>query len=209
MKRKKILAFFLIIILCTVFFMGTAFVFSRKVLLGVDVPKTDVPYVDGKFLPSDTTVLLTFSDDSCAVIELLFSKNFTNILLLNSFKEKDFSKYGYFPEHTVACDYSFLMKFIDTLGGIEIDGEDYVLTGVQVCNLLADEQSFTAKTDIINGVMNKISKNGLSEDSLYCIIDNTVTTLSVPACYNWNIWVGKCFSSYNIVDGRKKLDSNP
>ena len=91
----------------------------------------------------------------------------------------------------------------------EIDGEDYVLTGVQVCNLLANKQSFTAKTDIINGVMNKISKNGLSEDALYCIIDNTVTTLSVPSCYNWNIWVGKCFSSYNIIDGRKKLDSNP
>ena len=38
MKLKKILLFFLVIILCSIFFMGTAFVFSRKVLLGVDVP---------------------------------------------------------------------------------------------------------------------------------------------------------------------------
>lgn len=203
MKPKKFLLFFLIIILCLSFFMGTAFIFSRKVLLGVDVPKTDVPYVDGSYLPSDSTVLFSFGDQSCVVVEILFSKSFTNILLLDSSDNKDFSKYGYNIDHTVDCDYSFLMKFIDTLGGIEWENGSYILTGVQVCNLLATNQTEDTTINIIEGVMNKISKNGLSEDTLYCIIDNTVTTLSAPACYNWNIWAGKCCVSYNIIDGRK------
>ncbi len=203
MKPKKIFLFFLIIILCLAFFMGTAFAFSRKVLLGVDVPKTDVPYVDGSFLPNDTTVLFTLNGQSCVVVEILFSKSFTNILILDDSVNKDFSKYGYNIDHTVECDYSFLMKFIDTIGGIEWEEGNYVLTGVQVCNLLATNQNADTIINIIGSVMNKISKNGLSEDTLYCIIDNTVTTLSAPACYNWNIWVGKCCVSYNIIDGRK------
>ncbi len=202
MKLKKILLLFLVVILCVVFFMGTAFIFSRKVLLGVDVPKTDVPYVDGKYLPSDTTILFTFADSSSVAIELLFSKSFTNILILNSNDSEDYLSYGYQIDHTVECDYSFLMKFIDTLGGIEWEGENYILTGVQICNLLATSQDLNTEKQIIKGVMNKISKNGLSEELLYCIIDNTVTTLSAPACYNWNIWVGECCVSYNIIDGR-------
>ena len=120
-----------------------------------------------------------------------------------------FSKHGYEIDHTVECNYSFLMKFIDTLGGIEWENTDYILTGVQVCNLLASEQNSDIEIDIIKGVINKISKNGLSEELLYCIIDNTVTTLSAPVCFNWNNWVGECFSSYNIIDGRQKLDANP
>lgn len=202
MKLKKFLVFFLILLLCFSFFMGTAFLFSRKVLLGVDVPKDDVPYVDGIFLPADTTVLFTFSDSSSVAIELLFSKKFANILMLNSSNSEDFLKYGYKIDHIVNCDYNFLMKFIDTLGGIESSEENYILTGVQVCNLLATDSSGNIKKEIIKSVMDKISKNGLSQDALYCIIDNTNTTLSAPVCYNWNIWVGECCVSYNIIDGR-------
>lgn len=202
MKLRKILILFAVIVLCTAFFMGTAFLFSRKVLLGVDAPKSDVPYVDGRHLPEDTTVLFTFTDGTAVAIELLFSKEFTNILLLNSQNSKDYSEYGFNIDHTVQCDYSFLMKFIDTLGGIELNGSDYLLTGVQVCNLLATAVDNSTSLEIIKAVMNKISKNGLRQEALYCIIDNTNTTLSVPVCFNWNIWVGEICVSYNIIDGR-------
>jgi hypothetical protein len=208
MKLKKILAFFLVIVICIAFFMGTAFVFSRKVLLGVDVPKNDVPYEDGKYLPNDTTVLFTFADKPSVAVQILFSKKFTNVLLLDSFDLEDFAKHGFKIDHTVECDYSFLMKFIDTLGGIELENHDYVLTGVQVCNLLSIGEEKNTETKIIESVLNKISKNGLSEELIYCIIDNTITSLSAPVCYNWNVWVGESVISYNIVDGRQKLDSN-
>ncbi len=209
MKLKKFLVIFLAFALCFTFFMATAFVFSRKVLLGVDVPKNDVPYVDGIYLPADTTVLFTFSDNVSIAMELLFSENFTNILMLNGINHDDFLKHGYEIDHTVECNYSFLMKFIDILGGIELDSENFLLTGVQVCNLLADTSDSHLKTEILKSIINKISKNGLSEELLYCIIENTNTTLSAPSCYNWNVWVGECLKSYNIIDGRQNIETTP
>ncbi len=204
MKTKIFLQVFCIVLVCIAVFSAVAFLFTRDELLGVDVPKTDVPYFDGKFVPADSTVLFIFEDGSGAAVELLFEEQFIKILLLSSATLDEAAKYGFYAAHTVNCDYSFLMKFIDTLGGIASpESENYLLTGVQVCNFLANEKnsSDTAKV-IVSGIFDKISKNGFSTDLLYCIIENTDTTLSAPSCYGWVEMLKYCCASYNIVDGR-------
>lgn len=204
MKTKIFLKVLSVVLVCIVMFSGVSFFLTREELLGVDVPKTDVPYIDGRYVPADSTVIFRFEDGSGAAVEILFEKKFINILLLSDANEEQAAIFGYHATHFVNFDYTFLMKFVDTLGGINSpDSENYLLTGVQVCNLLAKEKNSpdTAKI-IIRGILNKISKNGFSTDLLYCIIENTDTTLSSPACYGWTECLKDCCVSYNIIDGR-------
>lgn len=204
MKSKLFLQVFSVVTVCIAVFAGIAFLFTREELLGVDVPKSDVPYIDGRYIPENSTVLIVFEDNSGAAIELLFDKQMINVLLLNTATAEAAAKFGYSAQHTVHCDYTFLMKFVDTLGGINSpDGDGYTLTGVQVCNLLATEKVYPETAEaIVRGIFNKISKNGFSTDLLYCIIENTDTTLSSPACYGWVENLKYCSSAYNIIDGR-------
>lgn len=202
MKSKIFLSFFLLVFFCVAVFSGIAFLFSREKLLGVEVPKNDVPYIDGRYIPEDCTVLVVFEDGSGAAVQILFEKQMTNVLLLSPATSHIAESCGYTVNQTVNCDYSFLMKFVDILGGIEIQS-GYTLTGVQVCNLLAEEKDSpeTAK-NIIKGIFNKISKNGFTTDALYCIIEETETSLSSPACYGWVENLKYCSVAVNIVDGR-------
>lgn len=203
MKMKIFLQVLCIILICAAVFSAVAFFLTRQELLGVDVPKTDVPYIDGKYVPADSTVLVIFENGGGAAIEILFGKQFINAVLLSDATVEEAEKYGFHITHTVSCDYTFLMKFIDTLGGIDsFENPDYILTGVQVCNLLATEVSGDIPKLIMSGIFDKISKIGFSTDALSCIIENTHTTLSAPACYGWSENLSECCVSYNIIDGR-------
>lgn len=204
MKSKIILQVFAVILVCVCVFSGIVFVFSREELLGVDVPKSDVPYIDGRYIPDDSTVLIIFEDGSGAAVQLLFEKQMINLLLLKEATNEAAQIFGYEANHTLSCDYGFLIKFVDTLGGIELEtGNGYALTGVQVSNLLAQEKGSSDTAEAIaRGIFDKISKNGFSTDLLYCIIENTDTTLSSPACYGWVENLKYCASAYNIIDGR-------
>ena len=204
MKGKIFLQFFIFATACTVIFSLVLLFFSQQRLLGVDVPKTDVPYIDGRLIPKDSVVLFVFEDGSGAAVELLFEKQMINVLVLSNTEKQSAESFGYSPSHTVSCDYSFLIEFIDTLGGIETESNDgYALTGVQAAEFLSNKKGdFAACRAIIEGVLNKISKNGFSTDLLYCIIENTNTTLSAPACYGWVENLKYCAGAYNIIDGR-------
>lgn len=204
MKSKLFLQITAVVLSCIALFSAVIFYFSKQNLLGVDVPKSDVPYIDGRFIPNDSTVLFIFEDGSGAAVQLLFEKRITNVLLLKTADEKTAEAFGYSVNHTASCDYSFLIKFINLLGGIEApDNSGYTLTGVQVCNMLSQKEN-TADTQraIVRGVLNKISKNGFSTDLLYCIIENTNTTLSAPACYGWVENLKYSTVAYNVIDGR-------
>lgn len=205
MKTKLFVVFISVFTVCALLFGGIFFVLSRENLIGADVPKTDVPYESASFVPPDTTVLFTFPDGYGAVIELNFSENFIRALLLKDASKQSVKDYGFDIQYTADCDYPFIMDFIDTIGGVELmeKGENYRYTGVQICNLLASfKDDISLKAEILEAVFTKISKSGFSTDALYCIIEDTDTTLSMPSCYGWCENVSGLCKSFNILNER-------
>jgi hypothetical protein len=204
MKTKLFITFICVFLASFLFFMGILFVFTRENLMGADVPKTDVPY-DANFIPNNTTLLLTFPDNYGAVIEFKFKEKFINALILKDATKESVKEYGFFVDHTAECDYSFMMDFIDKIDGIDLalDGKSYRYTGVQICNLVASFKDDTPlRAKILEGVFNKISNSGLRTEALYCIIEDTNTTLSVPSCYGWCEYMKETCSSFNILNER-------
>lgn len=205
MKWKIILVVSLSIIISSLLFTGIAYTVTRGNLLGVDVPKTDVPYSNEGFVPENRTVLFTFPDNYSVAIDLQFDKKFVNAMILPDAKKETAEIYGFKVTDTVKCDYSFIMDFIDKIGGIDLNlnGKTLRYTGVQVCNLIASDLDDTViRAKILESVFVKISKNGFSSEALSCIIEETDTSLSTPACYGWAEWIPKVCISFNIVNER-------
>lgn len=205
MKLKTFLYVLCAVILSGALFLSVIFVITRENLIGVDVPKTDVPYSQSGFIPENTTVLFVFPDSFGVAIDLDFEKNFTSAVIIKDASEETAKQYGFKIAHSCVCDYPFMMDFIDIIGGIELNenGEVYRYTGVQVCNLVAsypDDISLRAR--IIEAIFLKISKYGLSDKALSCIIEDTRTSLSAPACYGWTENADEALSSFNILNER-------
>lgn len=205
MKFKHFLKIFSILLCCALIFAGILFSFTRENLIGVDVPKTDEPYSKDGYLPENTTVLFVFPDNFGAIVELDFSKEFINALIIKDPSKQRAKIYGFNIDHICTCDYSFIIDFIDIIGGITLNrqGESFRYTGVQVCNLTASFTDDTAlRAAILEGVFSKISKSGFSNEALSCIIEETRTTLSAPACYGWTENMRKLCNSFNIINER-------
>lgn len=205
MRFKIFLKSLGIVLLSAVFFAGIIFVFSRENLTGVDVPKTDEPYLDGKFLPENSTVMFSFPDNYGTVIELDFKEKRINAIIIEDPGLKRAQQFGFNITHTCVCDYTFLMDFIDIIGGIELtnENEHYRYTGVQIANLIASfKEDVSLRARILESVFTKIKKNGFSNEALSCIIENTQTTLSAPACYGWIENMSSLCASFNIINER-------
>lgn len=205
MKTKIFITFISVFLVCFLIFGGILYVFTRENLIGADVPKTDEPYDGSPFIPEDTTVLFSFPDGYSAVINLEFSKKFVSAVIIKGNSYKTAENYGFYPLHTAICDYPFLMDFIDILGGIELTTDDTVnrYTGVQICNMLASfKEDMALRVKVLEAVFIKISKSGLSTEALYCIIEDTDSSLSVPTCYGWCENVSEACSSFNIINER-------
>ena len=81
---------------------------------------------------------------------------------------------------------------VDRVGGIdvEIDGNKYAYTGVQVEELITTtvlEEDL--KKQLILEIINQISKNGFSKEDFLCIIENSKTNLTLPDCYLWEDYI--------------------
>ena len=79
------------------------YVLTRENLIGVDVPKTDVPYSQSGFVPENTTVLFIFPDSFGVAIDLDFEKNFTSAVILKNADEQIAKEYG-FQFHKITKD---------------------------------------------------------------------------------------------------------
>lgn len=205
MKLKAIMQVLCAVLISGALFLSVIFLMTREKLIGVDVPKTDEPYSDSSFIPEASTVLFVFPDSFGLAIELDFEKKFTSAVIIKDPSEHLAEKYGFKIAHTCICDYPFMMDFIDIIGGIELseNDESYRFTGVQVCNLIASFPDDTAlRARILEAIFLKISKYGLSNEALSCIIEDTRTSLSAPACYGWTEYSDEVLSSFNILNER-------
>ncbi len=203
-KQNTLLVILTAMLCCSVLFSLLIFAATKsEKLIGVNIKKEDVPYQAETEPPKNTTVLFCFEDESGAAIQLDFENNFIDVVILEKANIIEAEQFGYFPTETVYCDYSFLLKFIDTIDGINLNifGEELRYTGVQVCNILAvNSGSIKTKRDIISAIFEKISKNDFSSEVISCIINNTKTSLNAPDCFLWADFIGDMCKSYNIVN---------
>ena len=204
MDKKTILQIISVILASALIF--TAFVFAvtkTKPLVSISVPKNDIIYEPPIDYPEDTTVMFTFEDGFSLCLKLEFKKGFISALILENATEKAFEGFGFYTNEKVNFSYKSLMDFIDTIDGINLDifGEEMRYTGVQVCNIIAvNKGHIETKVKILKAIFNKIHKIGFSSDALYCIMNNTDNTLSVPDCYGWTDYLGDMCNRYNIVN---------
>lgn len=202
--KKTILLIFCVILICSIIFAGLIF-FTTKTekLIGVETKKENVPYTAKEDFPTTTTLLIEFEDGWGAAIKLDFENIFISAVILENPTLIEAEKFGYFPNETIYCDYSFLLEFTDILGGLNLNifGEKLRYTGVQVCNILAvNNGSIKTKREVLCGIFEKINKNGFSSEALSCIINKTKTSLNTPKCFGWNEYIQKMCGSYNIVN---------
>ncbi len=204
MDKKTVLQIISVILASALIF--TAFVFAvtrTKPLVSVEVPKNDIVYEPPIDYPKDTTVLFNLEDGFSLCLKLEFEKGFISALILENANQKAFEGFGFYATETVDLSYKSLMDFIDTIDGINLDifGEEMRYTGVQVCNIIAvNKDHIETKIKILKAIFNKIYKIGFSSDALYCIMNNTNNTLSVPDCYGWTDYLGEMCNRYNIVN---------
>lgn len=204
MDKKTVLQIISVILVSALVFAAFVFAVTRvKPLVGVAVPKNDIVYEPPTDYPSNTTIMFTFEDGYSLCVKFEFEKSFISALFLENANQKAFENFGFFATETVNFSYKSLMDFIDTIDGINLDifGEEMRYTGVQVCNIIAvNNDHIETKTKILKAVFNKIYKIGFSSDALYCIMNNTDNTLSVPDCYGWTEYLGEMCNRYNIVN---------
>lgn len=204
MDKKTVLQITTVILASALIFTAFVFALTRvKPLVSISVPKDDVPYEAQPDYPDDTTLFLSFEDGYSICMKLQFKNRFIDAIIIEGNEKTACESYGFYPTETINCSYSFIMDFIDTIDGITLDifGEDMRYTGVQVCNILAVNNSHTeTKTKILKAVFNKIYKIGFSSEALSCIMNETDNTLSVPDCYGWTLFLGEMCNCYNIVN---------
>lgn len=203
-KKSPFILILCVILICASLFAGLIYITTKsQKLIGVNVKKNNVPYSSEIEIPKNTTLLFSFEDGYGLALQLDFQNAFIDAVILEKATFVEAEKFGYFIEETVYCDYTFILEFIDTLNGIELNifGEKLRYTGVQVCNILAvNNKSIKTKRDVLCAVFEKINKNGFSSESLSCIINNTKTSLSAPDCFGWIEHISKMCGSYNIVN---------
>lgn len=204
MDKKTILQISAVILASALIFAGFAFALTRvKPLVGVAVPKEDVPYEPQTDYPQDTTLFFELEDGSSFCLRLRFKDSVIDAIVLQEGQKEAFERYGFYADETFFCSYSFIMDFVDTIDGITLDifGNEMRYTGVQVCNILAVNKNDTAtKVKVLKAIFNKIHKIGFSSEILYSIMNNTENTLSVPDCYGWTDFLGEMCNCYNFVN---------
>ncbi len=202
MNKRNIYIVSVCFIFALTFFTALFLTTAGGNLSGVSVPKSDVPYKEVA-TAENMTLLVKLPDNQGFVVKLDFKERLASAMVL---RENDFDlldSYGFSVSETLTADYSFIMHFVDILGGLDINigGATERYTGVQICNLLAVyKEDIALKKAMLCSLFEKISKYGFSTDALSCIIEESDTTLCVPDCYGWETDLPYLLARYNILN---------
>ena len=159
-----------------------------------------VPYTP---TPANCGVLFRFPDNSACLLNMDFKNQKMNGLFfekLNNDESADFA--GYKNDYTVELNYTAIAGIIDRVGGIELtlNNETLRYTGVQICEILSvTKEKKDLNIAIFLQVLQKISENGFSKDDISYIIEYSNTTLSIPICYDWDLYIKQMCKNANII----------
>lgn len=178
----------LTVILCTAFFLGVSYVYLNysfnKQLSATDIKENSVPY---ERIPENQGIAFVFSDDSAMLVYLDFKSQCIRLINVPQFKGEQVQYSGYNANFTVHMDYDLIEGIVDRIGGVNlnVNEQTFRYTGVQVVELLLNNNNETLKKQLITEIFNQISKNDFSKDDFIYIIENSKNNLSVIDCIYW------------------------
>ncbi len=193
---------FIISACCIVVFVGVGYYYINQNLSRADSETVEkVPYYQEK--PENSGILLDVSGDKTF---LYFDFENNRILTSLFLEDSDISEneiYGYPIEFAVNTDIDFVIDLVDYLEGIELtmDNETLRYTGVQVADIILNDKEKANKKEITKALVNQISKNGIGNDMLLEIVENSETNITVPDFYYWPEYLGESASNLQIIDG--------
>lgn len=186
---KGVLKAILTTAVCAALFLS-AFLFYTN-MNGKKTEKTEaknnsVPYY--KSTPDDCGVLVEFPDETGCVVYFDFTKESITAIFTDDVKNVGKSFRGYSVDYTLCADYDLLSGIIDRSGGVDLNLKGSLLryTGVQITDILSGIGDPTSIRGIVaKAIFKSISENGVTNDDIVYIIENSKTDLSVPVCLSW------------------------
>lgn len=173
---------------CLIFISAGYFYLNSQNIDKVDEDVSDVPYT---YIPENVGLLFEILD-SKILFNLNFADNIVSVINAKDLLSGETEIFGYIVDYTIKSDSSLVSVIVDRVGGIdvEIDGNKYGYTGVQVEELITTtvlEEDL--KKQLILEIINQISKNGFSKEDFLYIIENSKTNLTLPDCYLWEDYI--------------------
>ncbi len=200
---KKFLKTVLIFFMCTLTFLGVAYMylgynFKRSEKAGQNEIK--VPY---RQVPQNKGILLVFPSGSGVLAFLNFDTMGIDLLSVKSTQDNKTDYGGYPVDYTVKMNYTVIAGVVDRVGGVNLENEGKKVryTGTQTVDLISGGCDSELRNKIIYQVFSQMSKNGLSKNDFVFVLQNSKTDLSVVDCIAWAQYVGDmCGKARFITD---------
>ena len=193
---------FIIALSALVFFFTSYFYLDRNFkqqAAATERKDTTVPY---KNLPDNAGIAFVLPDFSAVLVYLDFENNSVAVLNVEDYDASNSVYYGYSVDFTVETDYELIGGIVDRIGGgnIEKNGETLRYTGVQVIDLISENQDATLKKQLILQIFEQFSKNNFSKEDFIYIIENSKTDLSLIDVIDWLDRIDKINKNIKFVN---------
>jgi hypothetical protein len=88
------------------------------------------------------------------------------------------------------------------LNGLELDieGENYRYTGVQIKDILGTENGQDLKSKLIKSICSRILSSRPQVDFFASIIENSQTDLNLVDCYFWDDYITDLCENLDFID---------
>ena len=200
---KKYFKFALAVFLCVNIFFVSAYFYLEKSLENnektADNKADNIPYYEK---PESRGILFEFPNEIRMLFFLDFEKEMLYIINIYDDYIKSDNYVGYPADYYCKMDYYTLSSLFDRLGGIDFESEEgiYRLSGIQVCDLLCENDSDDFYHKIICGFCKRVSETGISDDDLLFLISGCDTDLTMPVCLYWSSYMNKMFANAVFVN---------
>ena len=200
---KNFLRLLIVFILSTAVFLAFSYFFLDSSIKSsqktTDKKTENIPYYSP---PENCGLKLLFPNGNSLLIFLDFEREIIYNIDTNMGSYANGSYFGYPVDYKCEFDYYTLSLFFDRIGGIDLESEEgfYHLCGIQICDLLSENNSDDLSFKVISAVFDKIAKNGLSDDDFIFLLDNCKTDLTMPVCLNWRDYIRDLFKNVVFVN---------
>lgn len=172
---------------CSALFLGVSYAYLRFNLNETAKAQQENYTVPYEYIPDNAGIAFLLPNSSAVLVYLNFENNCINVVNVENYDKNNDLYYGYTADYTVEVTTELLSGIVDRIGGVNIQKDEETLryTGVQVAELISQNEDSSIKTQIISEVFRQISKNGFTKENFVYIIQNAKTNLSLLDCIEW------------------------
>ena len=172
---------------CGMMFFGVSYAYLRYNLNKTAKAQQEEYNVPYEYVPNNAGIGFLLPDGSAVLVYLNFENSCINVVKVENYDKNNDVYYGYTVDYTVEVTTELLSGIVDRVGGVNLQvGEETLrYTGVQVVQLVLENQDSNIKSQIISELFRQISKNGFTRENFVYIIQNAKTDLSLLDCIYW------------------------